>query len=153
MAEAARLPAPITNSSTRWLPVSATNRSPSGPNPRPPGARSEAALVIADTELVKSTWPITASGAIRPGWLAGRGGKRRIQTARLDLVRTIRREPALAPQACSRFRPGRKRQRAIVPRVRHINGAVGIHLDVEREEERIGRRQREYAGIRRSGGE
>src|SRR5205823_9810100 len=52
------------------------NKFPSGPNARPPGVWSEDALTPADIELVKSTWPITISGAIRPGWLAGRGKRK-----------------------------------------------------------------------------
>src|SRR5260370_3049913 len=66
-------PAPAGNSSTRLLPLSATNKSPFGPIATPVGAFSEAAFTAADNELVKSNWPITTSGEIRPLWFTGRG--------------------------------------------------------------------------------
>src|SRR5215217_6217803 len=70
---AAPVPAEDANSSTRLLPESATKRLPSGPTNTPVGARREEALTAAEVELLKSDWPITASGAIRPDWVIGRG--------------------------------------------------------------------------------
>src|SRR5207237_8009701 len=37
---------------------------------------NEEALTAADAALVKSGWPITASGVIRPPWSTGRGNRR-----------------------------------------------------------------------------
>ena len=51
---AAPLPAPAGNSSTRLLPLSATNRSPFGPTATPLGLFSEVAFTAADSALVKS---------------------------------------------------------------------------------------------------
>src|SRR5260370_4238490 len=66
-------PAPAGNSSTRLLPLSATNKSPFGPIATPLGVLSDAAFTAADNELVKSNCPITTSGEIRPLWFTGRG--------------------------------------------------------------------------------
>ena len=65
--------APAGYSTTRLLPLSATNRSPLGPIAKPAGALSDAELIAAETELVKSVCPITASGVIRPDWFTGLG--------------------------------------------------------------------------------
>src|SRR5436190_14286591 len=68
----APVPAPAWNSSTRLLPVSATNKSPLGPIARPAGEFKEDAFTAAETELVKSACPSTASGTTLPLWLTGR---------------------------------------------------------------------------------
>src|SRR5579864_6112787 len=68
--------APAANSSTRLFPVSATNRLPSGPCANPVGTRKDDPLTAAEVELLKSVWPITMSGVMRPPWLTGRGYRR-----------------------------------------------------------------------------
>ena len=74
---AAPFPAPAAYSSTRLLPrIGDEQICRSGPIARPAGAFNEDALTAAEAALVKSTCPITASGAIRPLWFTGRGKRR-----------------------------------------------------------------------------
>ena len=64
--EAAERTPPDGNSRTRLLPLSATKTLPSGPIATPEGERKEEALTTAERALVKSPWPSTRSGVIRP---------------------------------------------------------------------------------------